>query len=249
MKRKQLYLSTIDENAHLLAEAHGFGIELAEFCTPWYLDTEFDRVDPLVRQKLRCSDRFTLHAPFSELFPCAIDPKVRAVAAERYRQVIDAARRYGAKKVVVHGGYNPHIYFPVWYTEQSVVFWREFVREIPADIVFCLENVLEEEPAMLAEVVRQVDDPRVRLCLDVGHISAYAKAPLAQWLAECAGLTEHFHLHNNDGSRDSHSQLFQGSLPIEELLKTIEADFPAATATLELMDAAPSVKWLLDRSE
>lgn len=247
MKREQLYLSTIDENAHLLAREHALGIEIAEFCTPWYLDTELDRVDPLVRRKLTCSDRFVLHAPFSEIFPCAIDPRVRAVAAERYRQVIAAARRYGAKKVVVHGGYNPHIYFPIWYTEQSVVFWREFAREIPADMVFCLENVLEEEPEMMAEIVRQTADPRVRLCLDVGHIHAYAKAPVETWLTACAGLVDHFHLHNNDTSRDSHSQLFQGTLPMEALLETIDRDYPAATATLELMDARPSVDWLLPR--
>lgn len=245
MQRKQFYLSTIDENAHLLAQKHGFGLEIAEFCTPWYLDTEFDRVDPQVRRKLVGTDRFVLHAPFSELFPCAIDPKVRAASAERYRQSIAAARRYGAKKVVIHGGYNPYIYFPVWYTEQSVAFWRDFVREIPADMVVCLENVLEEEPAMLAEIARQVADPRVRLCLDVGHINAYAKAPLSAWLTECAGLVDHFHIHNNDGSRDAHDQLFQGSIPMKALLASIERDFPTATTTLELIDAAPSVEWLL----
>lgn len=247
MKREQLYLSTIDEKAHLLAKAHGLGLEIAEFCTPWYLDTQRDYADRLLREKLTSADRFVLHAPFSELFPCAIDPKVRAVAAERYRQVIDAAKSCGAAKVVVHAGYNPYIYFPVWYTEQSVTFWREFAREIPADMVFCLENVLEEEPEMLAEIVRQVDDPRVRLCLDSGHVNAYAKAPIDRWLTACAGLIGHFHLHNNDGSRDSHSQLFQGSLPMEELLGTIGADFADATVTLELMDAAPSVRWLLEQ--
>ena len=71
----KFYLSTIDENAHLLAKKYGLGIEIAEFCTPWFLDTDFDEVDPKIREKLSCSDRFVLHAPFSELFPCAIDPR------------------------------------------------------------------------------------------------------------------------------------------------------------------------------
>ena len=121
----KFYLSTIDENAHVLAKKHGFGIEIAEFCTPWFLDTDFDEVDPKIREKLTCSNRFVLHAPFSELFPCAIDPKVRAIAAERYRQVIRVAEGYGIRKIVVHGGYNPRIYFPIWYTEQSVLFWKQ----------------------------------------------------------------------------------------------------------------------------
>ena len=48
----KFYLSTIDENAHLLAKKHGFGIEIAEFCTPWFLDTDFEKVAPLIREKL-----------------------------------------------------------------------------------------------------------------------------------------------------------------------------------------------------
>lgn len=245
MNRKKFYLSTIDENAHILAKEHGLGIEIAEFCTPWFLDTEFDRIDPQVKEKLACSDRFVLHAPFSELFPCAIDPKVRAVAAERYRQVIIAAQGYGIKKVVVHGGYNPRIYYPIWYTEQSVLFWKDFVQEIPDGIVFCLENVFEEEPTMLTQIVREVNDPRIRMCLDIGHVNAYSGIGVFDWLSECADLIRHFHIHNNDTSRDSHSQLFEGTIPMAEFLTTIEEKCPDATIALELMDAKPSVDWLL----
>ena len=240
----KFYLSTIDENAHLLAKKYGLGIEIAEFCTPWFLDTEFEKIDPSIRQKLSCSDRFVLHAPFSELFPCAIDPKVRAVAVERYRQVIQVAQGYGIDKIVVHGGYNPRIYFPIWYTEQSVLFWKEFVNEIPANMVFCLENVFEEVPAMLTEIIRQVNDPRLRMCLDVGHVNAYSKIPVMEWLKSCADIVSHFHIHNNDTSRDAHGQLMDGTIPMKELLAVIAAKCPGASITLELMNAAPSVRWL-----
>ena len=240
----KFYLSTIDENAHLLAKKYCLGIEIAEFCTPWFLDTEFEKIDSIIRQKLSCSDRCVLHAPFSELFPCAIDPKVRAVAVERYRQVIQVAQGYGIDKIVVHGGYNPRIYFPIWYTEQSVLFWKEFVNEIPANMVFCLENVFEEVPAMLTEIIRQVNDPRLRMCLDVGHVNAYSKIPVMEWLKSCADIVSHFHIHNNDTSRDAHGQLMDGTIPMKELLAVIAAKCPGASITLELMNAAPSVRWL-----
>ena len=241
------YLSTIDEKAHLLAKKYGFGIEIAEFCTPWFLDTEFEKIDPIIRQKISCSDRFVLHAPFSELFPCAIDPKVRAVAAERYRQVIQVAQGYGIDKIVVHGGYNPRIYFPIWYTEQSVLFWKEFLHEIPENMVFCLENVFEEEPAMLTEIVRQVNDSRLRMCLDVGHVNAYSKVTVMQWLESCSDIVAHFHIHNNDTSRDAHGQLMDGTIPMKELLAVIHEKCPGASITLELMNAEPSVQWLVQK--
>lgn len=245
MNLKKLYLSTIDETAHLLAREHGFGIEIADFCTPWFLDTEFEATAPKIKEKLTCSDRFVLHAPFSELFPCAIDPKIRAVAAERYRQVISVAQGYGIRRIVVHGGYNPKIYFPVWYTEQSIGFWKDFLTEIPDGMVLLLENVLEEEPTMLTEIIRKVNDPKIRMCLDTGHVNAYSNIGIFDWLTECADLIEHFHIHNNDTSYDSHSQLFSGTLLMEQLFSSIEEQCPNATLTLELIDAKPSVDWLL----
>lgn len=160
MQKEKIYLSTIDENAHILAKQYGLGLEIAEFCTPWFLDTERNRADTLVREKLSCTNRSVLHGPFSELFPCAIDPKIRAVAAERYRQTVQIAQSYGIRKVVLHGGYNPRIYYPVWYQEQSVLFWKEFLKEIPDDMVICLENVFEEEPQMLAQIIRSADRDR-----------------------------------------------------------------------------------------
>jgi sugar phosphate isomerase/epimerase len=246
MRKDNLYLSTIDENAHLLAKQHDLGLEFAEFCTPWYLDTDFLKADSIIREKHGFTDRFVMHGPFSELFPCAIDPKVREIAAERYRQTIRIAQGYGIHKVILHGGYNPRIYYPVWYTEQSVLFWKDFVREIPEDMVLCLENVFEEEPDMIAQIVREVNDKRIRICLDVGHINAYSKVPVMQWLESCAEITEHFHIHNNDTTRDSHSPLWEGTISMKELLAQLEKKCPSATITMELMDTQASVRWLLE---
>ena len=64
------------------------------------------------------------------------------------------AQRYGADKVILHGGYNPWLYYPVWYQEQSIAFWKEF--DIPEGMTVCLENVLEPEPEMLLQIVREV---------------------------------------------------------------------------------------------
>lgn len=249
MQKEKIYLSTIDENAHILAKQYGLGLEIAEFCTPWFLDTERNRADTLVREKLSCTNRSVLHGPFSELFPCAIDPKIRTVAAERYRQTVQIAQSYGIRKVVLHGGYNPRIYYPVWYQEQSVLFWKEFLKEIPDDMVICLENVFEEEPQMLAQIIRSADSPKIRMCLDVGHVNAYSQISAGEWLKQTSDLISHFHIHNNGGSQDTHSQLNDGSLSMKYLLEQMEKLCPEATVTLELMDADPSVCWLREEYE
>ncbi len=240
----QFLLSTLDPNAARLAAQYGLGLELSEFCTAWYLDARFSEISAQIDSALALAPARVLHAPFNELFPCAIDEEARALAARRYRQSLFTAKRYGAQRVVVHGGFQPYMYYPEWYAEQSVSFWREFLPNIPENLCICLENVLEPEPELLARVVREVNDARLRLCLDLGHISAYSPVPAARWLEACDGLCAHFHIHNNDGSRDAHAALFDGHLPMAALLRDIARRFPAATLTLELSDARSSLDWL-----
>lgn len=240
----ELYLSTIDASAGDVARRYGLGIEIASFCTAWNMDEHLRETEEALKTTLAGISRRVLHGPFNELFPCAIDPKARELARYRYRQAIALARRYGAEKVVIHGAYVPRLYFPEWYEAQSIRFWREFVREIPEGMTVCLENVLEPEPRMLVKVVQAVNDARLGLCLDVGHANAYSRIPVTQWLEESAGVLRHLHIHNNDGTGDTHSPLYEGSIPIKALMGRAWQLCPEVTATLELSHSEPSIRWL-----
>ena len=91
MKKENIYLSTIATDAVRVARKYGVNLEIAEYCTAWNMDEKFEGVDQVVQQKLNGISQSLLHAPFNELFPCAIDKKARELAADRYRQAIDLA--------------------------------------------------------------------------------------------------------------------------------------------------------------
>lgn len=243
MKKEQLLISTTASDADAVARQYGLGIEIAEYCTAWNMDEKFVETDATVRCKIEGISNRVLHAPFNELFPCAIDLKARSLAAYRYRQAIALAKQYGAAKVIIHGGYNPWIYYPVWYTEQSILFWKDFLKDDPG-LEIVLENVLETDPAWLLDIVKDVDNPRLRLCMDAGHVNAYSKIHVMEWLKAWAPYLSHFHIHNNDGSWDTHSALDCGNIPMRELLSQAETCCPEASFTLELMEAEYSVRWL-----
>lgn len=243
MKKENIYLSTIASDAVRVAGEYGIGLEIAEYCTAWNMDEKFEGIDKVVRKKLEGMDGSLLHGPYNELFPCAIDKKARELADFRYRQAIGLAKQYGSEKVIIHGGYNPWIYFPVWYVEQSVLFWKEFLKEDPG-VEIVLENVLEREPSWLLDIIKGVDDPRLRMCLDVGHVNAYSNITAMEWLETCAPYLSHFHIHNNDGTRDQHNNLNDGTIPMKELLVRIEELCPNATVTFELLKARESMEWL-----
>ena len=247
MQKSKIYLSTIASDAVRVAKEYGVNLEIAEYCTAWNMDEKFAGVDGVVKKKLEGIPGSTLHAPYNELFPCAIDKKARELAAARYRQAIGLAKGYGSTKVIIHGGYNPWIYFPVWYIEQSVLFWKAFLKDDPG-VEIVLENVLETEPQWLLDIVKGVDDPRLKMCLDIGHVNAYSNIPVMEWLGICAPYIGHFHVHNNDGSRDQHNALNEGTIPMKEFLLRAEELCPDATFTMELMKDELSMQWMAENN-
>lgn len=246
-KSLELNLSTIDKEALQLAERWNLGLEVAEFCTAVNMDN-LELFAPLNAQVKSYGARARVfHAPYNELFPCAIDPQARALARQRYDQSFELALSYGIKKMVVHGNYLPNVYFPIWYIEQSIEFWRDFLSDKPADFFLYLENVLEPEPELLRDIVAGVNDPRCQLCLDIGHanVDCVSDVPPLKWLEVCAPLLGHVHLHDNDRVWDWHKPLGEGNIPIEEFLNLLSESAPHASITLEnTAHTERSLEWL-----
>ena len=167
---EKLFLATISEDSIQTAKAYGLGIEIDEFCEAVKMDgPAFSETDRRVRNDLQEVQRAVFHAPFAEIFPSAIDPLMREAGLKRLNQAYTLAAGYGISRMVVHGGFLSNVYFEVWFHERSVEFWRRFMEDKPSDFFLLIENVLEEKPSLLSSVVEELDDPRIRLCLDVGH--------------------------------------------------------------------------------
>lgn len=242
MKRERLFLSTIADDAVQTAREFGLGVELAQFC----LAENMDKTPPDVQKSLDAAlqmPRRVLHAPFAELCPAAIDPLVREVAKRRFLQAAALAKRYGAEKMVVHSGFIPLVYYPEWFAPQSAAFWREFLNDVDG-LTLCVENVMETSPDALRQIAEQVNDPRLRICFDVGHAFCQS-GDLAPWLDALAPYISHVHLHNNHGTFDEHLGLPDGTLDMAAVIRQLEALAPQATYTLEVRSARASVEWLL----
>ena len=243
MDRSQLYISTVSAGCDRAAARHGLGLEIAEYCTASNLDAPIPQVLAAAESHRQAASRFVFHAPFNELCPAAIDPLVRAVTRRRFLQAAALAKRYGAEKMVVHSGFIPLVYYPEWYAPQAADFWRGMLEETDG-LIFCVENVLEESPDVLLQTAELVGDPRLRVCLDVGHALCQS-GELAPWLDALAPYCSHVHLHNNSGAHDEHRALFDGALDMAALIRQLERLAPQATYTLEVFSARPSVEWLL----
>ena len=65
-------------------------------------------------------------------------------------------------------------------------------------------------------------------------------------MSACAGFLSHFHIHNNDGTQDAHCAPGEGTISMTALLRQAQTLCPEATFTLEVLQAAPAVSWMLE---
>ena len=240
----ELYLSTIGEGAAALAREFGLGIEIAEFSYAANMDADFPHWDAVTRENISGIGDRILHAPYNELCTAAVDPMVSDVTRRRLEQAFALTRRYRIDRMVVHSGYMPYLYFKEWFVERSAEFWQRFLFDKPADFLLLLENVMEESPDMLLDIIERVGDDRLRLCLDVGHAGgAFSKTAVISWVEASAPYLAHVHVHNNYHTRDLHNPPGDGLIDMRAVMAKIIELQPVATFTAETADLASAVAW------
>ena len=255
---RQIYLSTFSHMATREISSYGIGIEYNQFCISKWLDDDAidDTLDRMRGQAVKCGidleedrEKAIVHGPFCEIAPASFDHLFRELAMKRLDQAAAGTMKLGLRRMVVHTGYVPQIFYPEWHIKESIGFWQSFLRDKPDDFNVYLENVMDEEPEMLSEIVVGVDDPRMRICLDVGHVNVCSDTGVVRWIEKIGPLIAHFHLHNNDGKNDLHAPLTEGTIDMDEVLRAIDDFCPEdATLTIESRKCHESIRWLLDRT-
>ena len=247
--KDRIAIATICASWRKIADKYGMAIELDQYCQAENMEApRREKVQAVIKKDLKTYRAPVLHAPFNELFPAAIDPRARALAMERFRDAAALALDLGVKRMVVHSGYVPFVYFKQWHIPRSVEFWTEFMADMPDDFEIMIENVLDDEPDMLAEIAKGVNDPRVGICYDVGHANVVSEVGQDGWMETLAPYLKHLHIHNNDGKADYHRGFTEGTVDIAKILDDVIAiGREDITLTAELITGADSFDWLQEK--
>lgn len=248
--RDRLYIASFCNKYKEAIKRYGLGLEINHTCISEQLDD--NKRENLIAEigddiSETGVERVIMHGPFTEIIPAAIDPLMRKTGLGRLEQAWEVASRLGLKKMVVHTGWMPFMYFKSWQAEKGAEFWQEFMSDKPSDLILAVENVLDDEPFMIRDMMQKIGDSRIRLCLDVGHANAMTLKDydIYDWIRELGPMITHVHLHNNDGKNDDHSALSEGTMDMEAVLLRIADHCPEdVTYTIEASDALKSVEWL-----
>ncbi|HDH02379.1 MAG TPA: sugar phosphate isomerase/epimerase [Nitrospirae bacterium] len=193
----------------------------------------------------------TVHGPFMDLSPGAVDPLIRKVTMERFSRTLNISGLLRARNVVFHSGYEKWKYehrTDLW-LESSLRTWEPVLVQAEAQgLTISIENIFEEEPENLRMLAEAVNSRNFGLCFDAGHFNLFSTISLKQWLSIVSPYLLELHLHDNDGTRDSHMPPGKGVFDFKALfddLEVLEVDNLIATVeTHSIDDVKESIRFL-----
>jgi sugar phosphate isomerase/epimerase len=185
-------------------------------------------------ERLDWNPKLTLHAPFTDLNPGAIDPMVRSVTQVRFRQLLSVAAILKPRVAVFHAAYDRWRYSgrkDIW-LDYSIDTWRKVVESASKiGLRVAVENVFDEEPDALQMLIEKIGSSDFGFCFDTGHFNLFSSTSMEQWFKTLGRHLVEVHLHDNDGTVDAHWALGRGKIDFNNFFKlmTIHAQLPVLT--------------------
>ena len=166
----------------------------------------------------------TLHGPFMDLSPGGVDQKIKEVTLDRFTKVIELALFFKPKTIVFHPGYEKWKFdgnVKLW-LESSLQTWKPFAREAEEmGLVIALENVYEEAPDSIKDLLEEINSPHFRFCFDTGHHHVFGKAPLPLWMETLGKYLCEVHLHDNHKEMDEHLPIGEGGFDFDQFFNLL----------------------------
>jgi len=200
-----------------------------------------DELAAYINKSLPSIPAFTIHGPFMDLSPGAVDSGVRESTLSRFNAAVEVAGLIKARCIVFHSGYEKWKYdhsIEPW-LGNSLSFWPEVLKRAgEAGVKVAIENIFEEEPGGLRLLMEGLDTSVAGICFDAGHFNLFSRLPLKAWMDSLKDYIIELHLHDNRGDRDSHLPPGDGTFDFRELFEllegrdvipTIEANSPEET--------------------
>jgi sugar phosphate isomerase/epimerase len=189
--------------------------------------------------------RLGLHAPLSDTNPVSPNPGIRRETTRQLLRCVDLLAAMGGTAMVVHFGYK----CPFGLLDPSRLgdLFADSVEPVlerarAAGVRVLLENNPRFPLAFVqgAEEVLSVlaRHPDLAVCLDVAHAHTLGPDGAREAAAALAPRVESVHVSDNAGDRDTHLPLGEGTLPLDPVVRTLEAAGYRGPYVLESKDAA-----------
>jgi sugar phosphate isomerase/epimerase len=154
-----------------------------------------------------------------DLSPGGVDRRVKEVTRDRLLRTIELAHSFKPKMIVFHPGYERWKFdgdIKLWLVS-SLETWKPLVKKAEdMGLTLAIENVFEETPESIKNLLEEIDSPHFRFCFDTGHHNVFSKAPLPVWMEALGRYLSEVHLHDNHKEMDEHLPMGEGGFDFNQ---------------------------------
>lgn len=241
-------INELEENLKL-KEKLDLGFEYNDFFIPSLLDDEKE-LEKRINSYKNIGGLNTIHGVFFDICFDSSDRLIKDASYTRARQTLDIAKKLGCKKIVFHTnyivGFNSQDYKEIWVSGNAIAY-RKFLKEYP-DIEISIENMFDQDDILIRELIKEVNNPRFRMCLDIAHANL-SNESIKDWINNCKKYVSHIHINDNFGDCDSHLAIGSGNIDynyvIDELNKMDDITILIEVKTTK--DFITSYEYLINR--
>jgi len=171
------------------------------------------------------------HAPYRDFNLSTINPHTRTNCVRQIKEIIKITHNIGGDYVNIHLGYIPE-YYP---ENIKVKAWESCIKSLKDIVDFandlgvklCIENdphkpntlQFGERIDTLLKIVNEFDE-YIKVTLDVGHAHT-SKLQISEFIKVFGDKLLVVHLHDNDGTVDSHLPLGKGNINFGKVFKAL----------------------------
>lgn len=200
-------ISTIDSFNKDLYSKLGLGVEIQDFTNPNLLDNGYEEIAEKYSILLKnFPNTISLHGPFLDLKPISPDKTIRDASINRYLQAINIGSNLNADYIIFHSQINPYLNEPnikKINNNLNKEFWQKILNQASYfKGTILIENIFENDPLMLKELIDTINLPNVKICLDIGH--AILSNDIHNWVEILKDDIVYIHFHWNNGIYDEH---------------------------------------------
>jgi sugar phosphate isomerase/epimerase len=211
-----------------------------------FVEVLSDAGHSLFREREVCESfslRYSVHAPSADINIASRHEPLRRASTVLVRELAEICDLIGARTLVVHPGYMTHPgelanaerAFHLSLGELAVIN-EEHGVQIAIENMGAWDIVLFRDTRLLSSIA----EAGLGFVLDIGH--AHVNGQLDRFLA--AGSPVHVHLHDNDGSWDSHSPCGAGSIDFAGVLRSLPSAVDCVVESTDLAGYLRSREYL-----
>ncbi|MEO0067558.1 MAG: sugar phosphate isomerase/epimerase [candidate division WOR-3 bacterium] len=186
------------------------------------------------RQAGRRKVRLAVHALEGPSFFIPSE-RVRRCAVLELKKTLDWAADIGAENVIMHLGFDMHYgygggnrftheEFPRYYEEALLQALADLKQYARTRANLCVENVGGFRFVPSKKVLKRLLGGSLGLCFDIGHIAILSEDKKKEEFAFFKRFHKtiyHAHLHHNNGARDQHLALGEGTVDVVPYLRLL----------------------------